>query len=221
MRDTASMRDTAAMLLFPEDFAQARQQPPQQPEPPPPGFTPEDVAVARDAGFAAGERAGRDAAAAELRVRTAETLAVIATRLDGVHEAATEAAEASAAALAQLLLDALGAAFPTLRARHGEAELRRVIAAIAPALTREKQVVLRVHPSLAGAAAEVLATLPPHTGAPPRIEACERIALGDAVVLWDGGSAVRDSAAAWREVAEALRPLGLLHEAPTTSPATE
>ena len=212
------MRDTAALLLFPEDFASERPAlPAPPPAPPTPGVTPDDVEAARDAGYAAGERAGRDAVGAELRARIAEMLALIAARLETTHAAAAHAAQASAAALAHMLFDALGAAFPTLRARHGEAELRRVIATVAPALTRESHAVLRVHPSLAEAAARELATLPAHAGAPPRIEPCERIEPGDAVILWDGGSAVRDSAAAWREVAEALRPLGLLHDTPAAA----
>ena len=208
------MRDTASLLLFPEDFAAERPAPPRPPpEPPAPVVTLDDVGAAREAGYTAGERAGRDAADADLRARIAGTLALIAARLDATHAQAEQAAQASAAALAHLLFDALSAAFPTLRARYGEAELRRVIATVAPALTRESRVILRVHPSLAEAAARELATLPAHAGAPPHIESCERIEPGDAVILWDGGCAVRDSAAAWREIAEALRPLGLLHEA--------
>ncbi len=207
------MRDSASLLLFPEDFAAAHDAPPApSPSPALPCITEDDVAAARAAGYADGERAGRDAACTELRVRVGEVLSLIATRLDAAHAAATQAAQANATALAHLLFDALGAAFPTLRARHGEAELRRVIAAVAPALTHESRVVVQVHPSLADAAAAELAALPTHSGTAPRIEPHERIEPGDAVILWDGGSAVRDSAAVWREVLDALRPLGLLHD---------
>lgn len=201
------MRDTAA-ILFPEDFASTRPIRASV-EPPPPGFTADDVAAAREAGFAAGERAGREAEAAATRARVADTLGSIADKLDAVHEAASQSAEASAMALAHLLFDAIGLAFPTLRARHGEAELRRVVAAVVPALNRESNVVLRVHPALAVATAQAIAAVQCRAGAAPRIEPCEQVEVGDAVILWDGGKAVRDSTAAWREVAGALRSLGL------------
>ena len=214
------MRDIAAMMLFREDFAAPRRTVP-PPEPVPAPITQADLAASYSAGHAAGEQAGRDAASCDLGTRVAETLALIATRLDAMHTAAAHAAEEGAAAVARLLLDALGAAMPTLQARFGEAELRRFFAAVVPALTRESGVILRVHPALAAAAAQQLAALPRHGDTAPRIETCDQIALGDAIVEWDGGCAVRDSAQAWRDVAEVLQPLGLLSQSPPLSPQPE
>lgn len=205
-----------ALLVFPEDFARPAPESPAPAEPVVPAFTEADLAAAHATGHKAGEQAGRAAAAEEQRARVAELLAVIAERLDGARDAAVQAADSCAEALARLLLDALGTAFPVLRARHGEAELRRMVATIAPTVMRETQVTLHVHPTLAAAAADELAALPLHRGAAPRVETSEEIAVGDAVILWGDGRAVRDSTTAWQEIAEVLRPLGLLPDAVVT-----
>ncbi len=204
------MRDIAT-LLFQEDFARPAPAPPPPPSvPPPPMFDDTDMAAARAAGYDAGERAGRAAAAADVAARTVDALSVIAERLDALHDEAMQSVEVCATALARLLLGALGSAFPTLCARHGEAELCRVIATVMPALLRETGVVVRVHPALAGAVTAALAGVPARTAPPPAVEPDATLAPGDVRIAWNGGGAARDSAATWRAVADVLQPLGLL-----------
>ncbi len=198
------------LLLFPEDFAEPHNSPPTAPAPAVPAFSEADIAAARAAGHEAGERAGRSTEAAAQRARATELLALIAARLDTAEDAALAAAEARARALARLLLDALGAAFPALCARCGEAEMRRVIAAVMPALTREADVTLRVPAALIDAARDELAVLKLRRAVPLRIEADAGLAAGDVAIVWGDGHAVRDGAATWRDIAEALAPLGLL-----------
>jgi len=201
---------SANLLLYPEDFAEPRRRAPPAPAPVAPGFSAADVAAARAAGRQEGEQAGRRAAITEEQTRSAALRARIADGLDGAQDAAAAAVEAAAFSLARLLFDALGTAFPTLSARCGEAEMRRVIAAILPALSREAAVTLHVAPSQCAVAAAELAALSLRRAEPPRVVADAAMADGDIEILWDGGRAVRDAASLWRDIAAALAPLGLL-----------
>jgi flagellar assembly protein FliH len=204
----------AELFLFPDNFeepkAASRLPPPPAPEPPPPPtFSEAELAAARAAGFEAGRQAGRAQAAEGTRATVAATVATIARKLDDAAAAAGEVAEDSANALLGVLLATLGVCLPVLRAKHGEAELRHFINAVLPGLVRQPHVSVQVHPSLVAAVTQELAVLPRHGGPTPTIEACPEIPPGDAVVFWEDGRAVRDSAAAWAAVIDVLRPLGL------------
>ncbi len=206
------------LFLFPESFeeprAPARRPAPVSAEPSPPALTEADLRAAHEAGFAAGHAQGRAAAMEATAAATAKMLAAVAERLTDARAAAVQCAEASAAALAQLVLDAVGAGYPALRERFGEDELRRFVAAILPALAREPAVEIRVHPAHAAAVAEAVGALGTPSGPRPTITPSVSVAPGDAAIVWHDGSAHRDAAAAWSAVAAALAPLGLLSPTP-------
>lgn len=204
---------SAELLLYPEDFAEARPRPPASPVPVEPTFSAEEVAAARAAGRAEGERDGHRVATDALPTRVADLLDRIADRLDTARDVAATEAEIRAVPLAGLLRDALAAAFPAMQARFGEAEIRRMITAILPALARETQVTIHVAPSLDAAVQDALAALPLRRAVPPRVVADAALAEGDIEILWDGGRALRDAAALWREIDAAL---GLFCESPAT-----
>ena len=143
-------------------------------------------------------------------------LAGIAACLDGAADAAKEAVDACAHSLARTMFAALGAAFPTLGAAHGEAELRRVMAAVVPPLRRAAAFSVAVHPSLAEAAASALRPLTTTHTAVPGIVPDPAMVPGDVRIAWPDGSAVRDAAAAWQEIAAVLHPVGLLAAPDTT-----
>jgi len=195
---------SAALLLCPEDFAEPRPSPRAQAAPETPGFTREDVEEARRAGRQEGERAARLTAEAADRARIAALLARIAERLDGAAETAAATAELQAAALVRLLLDALGTAFPTLRERCGEAEMRRLIAAVVPSLAGDGSVTLHIAPAQCEAAETQLAALRLRRAAPPQVIGDAAVAPGDVDIRWEGGRAVRDAAALWCDVLSAL-----------------
>jgi flagellar biosynthesis/type III secretory pathway protein FliH len=205
------MTSDAALLLFPHDFAAPPAPLPAAPAAPAaPLFTEADLAAARDAGHAAGEAAARAAAAAARQDEATALLSTIAARLDGIADAATQAVDGCATSLARALFAALGAAFPALRATHGEAELRRVIAAVAPPLHRAAAFSVTVHPALAGAAAAALGPLTDARAPAPEIVPDPAVALGDVRISWPDGSAVRDAEAVWQEIVAVLQPAGLL-----------
>ncbi len=119
-------------------------------------------------------------------------------------------AEATAGALAGLLLDTLAALFPALCARHGPAEARAVVGALLPglrwsprswcarALRRRPRWPRRSHESLPDESGRVRVVTDPAMGP------------GDVRLRWHAGTAARDGAALWEEVAAALAPAGLL-----------
>lgn len=204
------------LVLYPEDFAEPKPRAAPPPAAVEPGFSAADIAAARAEGYASGEAAGRAAAAADRHTHLAEALARLAERLAAAEDAATAAVEMRALALAQVMRDALAAAFPSLTRLHGAAEMRGVIAAVMPALSREASVTMHVPPDLLEAARAALDGLNLRRAAPPRIVADDRLRPGDIEIAWDDGRAVRDGAAIWREVVAALAPLGL--PADTTPP---
>jgi hypothetical protein len=163
---------------------------------------------ARASGYAAGEAAGRRAAAATIEVVVAASLQDAARGLAAAADAAAACAEESAAAAAQAAFAALGAALPSLTDRFAEAEVARFVALLLPAFRAEPLVTLWVAPELA-------ATMAAHFAAEPRIEVAGDRQLGraDVRVEWRDGAAERRAAMAADAVRAALIDFGLLQEA--------
>jgi flagellar assembly protein FliH len=209
----------ARLFLFPDNLDEPAPVPaamPAAPPPPePPPLTEADLARARAEGFAEGSRAGRAAAEAEREALVARALEAIAGQLEGATATVARIAEESAMAIARLVMDTVAIAYPTLAARYGEAELRAFIDTVLPPLSREPEVTIHVHPALADALAAQIA--PMRLRKVPQIIPDEAIAHGNGLVLWENGLAERDAGRAWTEIAQALRPLGLLSE-PAESP---
>jgi flagellar assembly protein FliH len=201
------------LFLFPEDFEEPRAAPAAPPPPAapsPPVLTEADLAAAREAGFAEGYAEGSAAATAATARATTDALAAIAAHLADARVEAARCAEGAATALARLVFDAIGAGYPALRERFGETEVRRFVGTLLPALTRQPEVDVRVHPSHAAAVAETISQLDAASGQRPAITPSAEVAPGDAVIVWRDGCAQRDAAAAWSAVVAALTPLGLI-----------
>jgi flagellar assembly protein FliH len=201
-----------AGVLFGEDFDSPAAPDPEVigPGSAPRGLTDADVAAARADAWAEGHGAGRAAAEAAAAQALAGAAVAMANEMAGLRDELRTAADAAADALARLLLDTLAALFPTLCARHGAAEVRAVVRALLPGLALEPEIVVRASPDTAPAlAAEVARALPDEVG---RVRVLPDPAMGPADVRlrWQGGTASRDGAALWEEVAAALAPAGLL-----------
>jgi flagellar biosynthesis/type III secretory pathway protein FliH len=201
--------------LFAEDFDH-----PLQPEPAPepeviePSFNLAELEGAKSAAWQAGYDAAIEAATAADEAVARAAIAAIAAQLDAARDAASLLVEPCAEAIARLLLDSLRIALPALCAQHGEAELRAVIRVVLPALVQEPAITARVHPRLAATVAAELEHLDPELAPRIRIVTDATMRPGDARIHWRNGSATRDTAALWNQVAEALAPAGLL-PAPT------
>ena len=195
--------------LFAEDFDRP-QADAAEPEAPEPVFSAADLAAARTAAWREGNAAGLADTAANDDAATRRAVESIAVQFAAAGEAAVAHAEQSADAIARLLLDSLAAAFPTLCACYGEAEVQAIVRSVLPALTQEPSVTVRANPLTAPAIMREIGRLDPDLGARVRIVECDAMTPGDVRIAWRNGAAVRDAAALWEQVAAVLAPAGLL-----------
>ncbi len=206
-------------ILFAEDFdappgVTVLDDPPEESEPsappPAPAITDADLIAARAEAYAEGHRNGLAQAAADRAEVSRQMLATIAERLRGAGAEVARAADEQADAVARLLLGTLATMLPALCARHGAAEVAALTRAVLPALVREPRVTIRVSPHVAAAVEQELARLDPELHGRVALVPTDAVAPGDARIAWQDGAAVRDAAALWRDVAEALAPFDLL-----------
>lgn len=205
--------------LFAEDFD--RPEAVLDPEVIEPVFSAAELTAAREAAWRDGHEAGLkeaaqgNAAALQLSVRTIGEQFAVECAAAHAH------AEAAAGAIARLLLDSLAAAFPTLCAQHGNAEVRSLVRVVLPALTQEPTVTLRAHPQTAEAARLEIAQVEPDLVAHLQVVVCETMPPGDIRIIWRNGTAARDAALLWQEVAAVLVPFGLLRPETTIQEVTD
>ncbi len=200
-------------ILFAEDF-DARPgitilDDPDETESRPPAFTEAEIAAARADAYAEGHRNGLAQAATDRAEVTRQMLATVADRLAGAGDEAARVAEESADAVARLLLGTLAVMLPALCARHGAAEVVALTRAVLPALAREPRVTIRLSPHVVRAVEQELDRLDPELRARVSLSPVDAVAPGDARIAWQDGAAIRDAAALWRKVTEALAPLDL------------
>jgi flagellar biosynthesis/type III secretory pathway protein FliH len=194
--------------LFSEDFDRPDLVP--EPEATEPAFSPADLAVAREAAWRDGRDAGLREAAASDAAAACETMKAFAEQFALECDASAARAETAAEALARLLIESLAAMFPTLCTRYGDAEVRAVVRTVLPALTQEPAITVRAHPCTAKIVGQEARRLDPDLAGHVHVVECDAMAPGDVKIAWHNGSAVRDAAALWRQVAAVLAPTGLL-----------
>jgi len=171
-----------------------------------------ELARARAEGFAHGNAVGQASALAAAEQATAAVLATLtagfATATAAADMAAAQAREAAAATLARLLLATLARMLPALCARHGATEAAALARAILPGLGHETRATIRVNPQALPAMEAVLAALDPQLRARVALAGSDVLEAGDLRVEWQDGAAVRDTAAIWAAISDALAPLG-------------
>lgn len=212
------MSDIPGLTLFAHDFDAP---PPEgvvvldepEPEAPPP-VTAEMVEAARQEGLAEGLARGRAEAAAAREAARQEALERLSEQMRGAAEGLAESVEQAGTQIAQLVLAAVGAAFPALAGRHGGAEVARFTREIMAVLAEEPRIVIRVHPDMEADVAQALAGLEPERRAAVMVEPRDSLAPGDARIAWRHGLAVRDATGLWARVQDILGPLGLAAPAP-------
>ena len=180
-------------------------------------FLEDACAAAHTAGLVAGRA---EAAAA----RDGEQRALLAALLDQLRDADAQirgAVEEAGGGLARLVLASLAAAFPSLCARHGAAELMRFTRDVTALLAQEPRIVIRVHPSMLPVLDECLGTLEPEQRETVLVEPRSSLMPGDARIAGRHGLAVRDAAALQARLDDILAPLGLapLGLAPEPAPS--
>jgi flagellar biosynthesis/type III secretory pathway protein FliH len=203
----------SGVLLFDEDFDLPAK--PHEPEVIEPVFSAAELMAAREE--AAQDSRDRTIAETEegARIASSRALTEIAGQITAAREAAAASAEQSAEAIARLLLDCFATAFPALSTQHGAGEVAAVVREILPALHREPKITVRINPDLVPAITEELQSLDADLVARVRLIGADTVAVGDARITWDNGTAIRDAASLWRQIECVLAPAGLLNPEPT------
>lgn len=194
--------------MFGEDFDTPP--PPPEPEIIEPTFSAAELDAARSEAFESGRAAALAEAAAADHAAIRDSIARIADHLRDAREAAAVTATHCAEAVTRILLDSLRVVLPALCANHGDAELAAVMATLLPALAQEPAITVRVHPHHATALGREIERLDPDVASHCRIVGAAAMPRGDVHVAWRNGSAARDVAKLWDQVAEALGATGLL-----------
>jgi flagellar assembly protein FliH len=175
-----------------------------------PSYSAADLATAREAGWRDGREAGLAEAAERHAAATRQAVADLSERFAAEASAAAARAEANAEAIARLLLDSLAATFPALCARYGDDEVRAIVRTMLPNLSQQQVITVRMHPRTARAVGQEIARFEPELAEHVELAECDEMPPGDVRIAWAGGSATRDAAALWQQVAAVLAPAGLL-----------
>lgn len=165
-------------------------------------FTEEDMAKARDDGFAAGKNAVQKSTEETIERDIARTLESLSGQLTGLDKVQSEAIERRDRETIEAALVIIRKLFPSLAARHGMAEIEAVISDCLARLRDEVRVVIRVADAMLDAVNERVTALAAKAGFEGKIVliAQEDLQVGDVHVEWADGGAERDSGSLWREI---------------------
>lgn len=200
-----------AGILYAEDFDGPAAPPagPPPPEPVEPSFSSGEMEAARLAAAEAAVRQARaewDASDARLR---AEAMQAVASGLATAAADGAARADAMAEATVRAILALVAGLLPARCARHGDAEVRALVAHVLPLLQRETAITVRAGPAAAGLVQADLATLDDELGHRVSVTAVPGMASGSVSVAWQDGSLVRDASAVHAAMLAVLAELGL------------
>jgi hypothetical protein len=199
-------------ILFVEDFDQKPVDPPDEtaePEIIAPVFTEADMDAAREAGRQAGLLEARTEHHAVQSQLCAAAMAAIGDALAATRGDAEAVAQSVAEDAASAMLALLQAALPAAADALAGSEVVALLAVLLPALRREPDVEVRLHPdALPGVADELNGIFANYAGR-LTLTADGTLAPADAKIVWQGGEAVRDTAKLWNDIRTALLPYAL------------
>lgn len=217
------MSEFASGILYAEDFGLALRAPPRsappaasRPPPPPkapvgpPPLTQADI----DSACARAVQAAEVAWSASAAERRAEALAQVAAEIAAIRHEAAQQAETAAEELSRTVLGLVAGALPSFCRDHGDAEVRALVARLAPLLGRAGRLVVRVHPALAEILAADLSGLDEPAASHVELRPAN-LPPGDVRLAWEDGSLVRDSATICAALTDGLAQFGLLDPATT------
>jgi hypothetical protein len=202
-----------AGIIFAEDFDDAHPPAPppvEEAAPPPRLLTDEDVARAREEGFAAGFQAGCDDGARRLDRAAGEALQQLADRMQELADRRAAQIGQTAEATARVMIAALAALLPSLVARHSPSEIEPMVRDILAELTPDCAIAVAVAPELLEAVRSRLAGLPRGQARRVALRSDDALPVGDARLTWEGGAASRRAKMVVDSVTDILRGLDLL-----------
>lgn len=159
----------------------------------PPTFSEEDLAIAREQGFAAGKQEGIREAADAIERQIAETLDRIGERLPELFAAQRDAAETLQQDGTAVVRALARKALPAMAERNALDEIEHLAALVLERLRTEPRVVFRINDGLSDAVRERLAAVAEARGYAGSIDviADPDIAPSDCRIEWTQGGAER------------------------------
>lgn len=187
-------------LLYAEDF--------DRPAPAAREFNQAECDSAADMASAAAVAAARAAWTQADQHQRTQALSRLGDAMLAIQDAAAAQVQSVAIETARTMLTILASLLPALCARHGAAEVQAVLEQVLPALTQEKQVTLRVAPSVIEEMRPTLLRLEEVLAGAVTLLPDSRLAPGDVRLAWPGGSMARDTGAITGAVLAAVEAIG-------------
>ena len=206
-----------AGILYAEDFDSPAPPSPPEPEAPELVFSSGEMEMARViAAESAVAHAKAEWEASDAHARTL-ALCAVAADLAAAQDEGRRLAEAAADGTVRAILGLAAGMLPAYCARHGDAEVRDLMAHLLPTLQREQRITVRVGAAVADGVRMDLRSLDDDLAARVTVVAAD-LPAGDARVAWADGSLARDGVAIHAAMVAALAELGLVDPGATAPP---
>lgn len=198
---------SAMKFLFDNSFDAAEQTFGPAPVAAPKHYTEEDLAAARDEGFAQGEAAARAAAMVSIEQASAKTLAAIGAQLNNASQDIERIRAQILKDSLKLVSAAIGKIVPTMARHNALAEIERLIRDCLQAIYDEPRVVVRAHDRVIAALQDRVNTLASSSGFHGKIMLFpdEQLNETDCRVEWADGGAERNLDDMWSQIDTALQ----------------
>ena len=172
----------------------------------PPSFSADDLAEAKNEGFAAGRSAGLEEAASAAEHAASQALVAIAERLETMAAQLVQSGEDRERQAVETAVLLLGKMFPELSQRNALDEVVALITRCLAQLNDEPRVVIRIADALLDPLRERLDEVAAKTAFDGKVVllADEALAPGDVRVEWADGGAERDTGRLWAEIDQVL-----------------
>jgi flagellar assembly protein FliH len=169
-------------------------------------FSADDLAGAKDQGFAAGRTAGLEEAARSTDQAVSEALAVIAKRLEELLAQLAQTGEEREGQAIETAVLLLAKLFPELARRNALGEVVALITQCLEELREEPRVVIRTADALLDPLRDRLDSLTAGAAYDGKVVllADEALAPSDVRVEWADGGAERDTGRLWAEIDQVL-----------------
>ena len=180
------------------------EEPEVEPEPPPPTFSEEELAAAREKGYAEGRTDGLSEARAAIEMRTADALQAIARGLGDIGERQRAVAEAALTDAADIAVAIARKICPTLARRHGLDEIGHLVRQALVNLIGVPRVVVRVQAGSIEQVRELTEDAARTIGFEGQLVILpdDTLGDGDCRIEWGDGGAERLTGELWRQVDE-------------------
>jgi flagellar assembly protein FliH len=198
------------LKFFGEDFGAGAGDPAEAPaaEETPPPIDPEAI---REAAYQEGLRDGLERVDTEHHRTVERTLVALEQQLGAAQYQAAEETERAARSIAGLLIQTLMKILPAACARFGATEITNIARAVLPGLRQEPRVVVALHPAVAPEVEAELARLGDEFRDRAVLAPSEAMAPGDVRIIWQDGSAARDTNDLMQRIATLFVQYGLLN----------